>query len=157
MATIPNKSDELFTFLEYHGVIVEYGSDINYPLYHISAESDKEGIWNPVVPLTSGLTADSKVWQRDSEYEPPIPRICLAPSIEQCRLAVLPAIDDSKFDYFDFSVYRPKLKPEDRVVVGSTLVACEFTFDAAITDEHWILTPVYMELIDTVRLKIKLT
>lgn len=85
--------------------------------YHLSANLNRKE-----VHLTPRVEGDNR-----DETEPRIPRICVAPTIEQCLTALPYTLNDS------FYIYRTK----------DACVATEpyDVFDAGVTQEGWITTP----------------
>ncbi len=68
-----------------------------------------------------------------SEYEPDIPRTCVAPTVWQCLLAI------PHTNYCIFNIYRTK----NRVSAKTIPPQYEPTIpDLQWTDEHWILRPI---------------
>lgn len=140
-------------FKERYGNLIKSGNDITVPLYHISFHGDREGIWTPKVPDSPFDTPKNP----STSYEMPIPRICIAPSIEQCFWAIYPNIshyfEDEGYDAMCFTVYRPMLNASSAVVDTTVLVQQQLVHDAHVTGEHWILSETFMEVVDYIRIK----
>lgn len=137
-----------------YGDCVKRGNEITVPLYHISFHDDREGIWVPKIPDSPFDTPKNP---NSSFGEMPIPRICVAPSIEQCFWAIYPNIshyfEEENYDAMCFTVYRPILNASIGVVDTAALTQQELVHDAHVTGEHWLLGDTFMEAIDQIRIK----
>ena len=120
-------------------------------LFHLSFSGTKAGVWSPITPAgTEDVNPD------DVEFgEPPVPRISLSPTLEQCFRAIYPNIDfyfkDKRYPHVDIYAYRPRFKGGERIVLPETLTQERWVWDAHVTDEHWVLDKVEMELVGRYR------
>jgi len=120
-------------------------------LFHLSFSGTKAGSWSPITPAgTEDVNPD------DLEFgEPPVPRISLSPTLEQCFRAVYPNIDfyfkDKRYPHVDIYAYRPRFKGGERIVLPETLTQERWVWDAHVTGEHWVLDKVEMELVGRYR------
>lgn len=120
-------------------------------LFHLSFSDIKAGVWSPITPAgTEDVNPD------DVEFgEPPVPRISLSPTLEQCFRAIYPNIDfhfkDKRYPHMDIYAYRPRFKGSERMVLPETLTQERWVWDAHVTDEHWVLDKVAMELVGRYR------
>lgn len=120
-------------------------------LYHLSFSGKKEGVWKPLTPAGT-----EEVDQDEVEFgEPLVPRISLSPTLEKCFRAIYPNIDfyfhHHKFPHLDIYAYRPKFKGHENVVKPETLTEQRWVWDAHVTEEHWVLEAVEMELVGRYR------
>ncbi|QZA70858.1 hypothetical protein AH06_79 [Erwinia phage AH06] len=140
------------TFKERYGDLIKPGNEITVPLYHISFHGDREGIWIPKVPDSPFDTPKNP----SISYEMPIPRICVAPSIEQCFWAIYPNIshyfEEENYAAMCFTVYRPMLNANSAVVDTAALTQRQLVCDAHVTGEHWLLGETFMEIVDQIRI-----
>jgi hypothetical protein len=85
--------------------------------YHVSTRDyqEEQSAWSPWVPLDSGIN------------ELDIPRICVAPTISKCLLA----INYKAYSYDRFIIY--KTNAEVYYPIG--------VLDAEVTKEMWVLSP----------------
>lgn len=134
--------------MRYHELSnIQYGTQIEYSLYHISFRDNLEGVWIPRNP--DGLTEDLS--------EPDLPRISVSPSIVQCFQAIYPnvskyfEVDD--YPHMDFHVYQPHFVGNERVLTPSFLTQNHMVHDAFLTEEHCILDPTFMTHIGSVRIQ----
>jgi hypothetical protein len=147
------ESDIQQRFKSRHGDCIKQGSEITVPLYHLSFNGDLHGIWTPKVPDSPFDTPANP----STSYEMPIPRICVAPTIEQCFWAIYPNISH----YFEeencaaacFSVYQPILNASSLVVDTQALTQRQLVHDAHVTGEHWILSDTFMVHHSTIQIK----
>ncbi|ANH51536.1 hypothetical protein MADMEL_73 [Erwinia phage vB_EamM_MadMel] len=138
-------------FRRHYGNHIKRGSDIAVPLYHISLQNDLEGLWRPKAP-----DSPFDIPKKPSIItEMPLPRICVAPSIEQCFWAIYPNIsklfEEEEYAAVCFAVYQPILHAGIAVVDTSTLTQCRLVHDAHITGEHWLLSDTTMCVIDFIQ------
>lgn len=145
--TLP-AGEALFDFLDKQGVCVERAGHSYKPLYHLSI-NDNEGVWTPTVPFTSAEDPESPEWHHESTSEFPAPRICVAPSIEECWASIRETFEphftktgDKDIELF---IYQAALQPATRLVDADTLSYCCMVTDAHETNEHWLLDPVFMK------------
>lgn len=140
-------------FKERYGDLIKPGNEITVPLYHISFHGDREGIWTPKVPDSPFDTPTNP----STSYEMPIPRICVAPSIEQCFWAIYPNIshyfEDEDYAAMCFTVYRPILNASIPVVDTNALTQQQLVHDAHVTGEHWLLGDTFMVAEDQICIK----
>ena len=120
-------------------------------LFHLSFSGTKTGTWFPITPAgTEDVNPDDVAFG-----EPPVPRISLSPTLEQCFRAVYPNIDfyfkDKRYPHVDIYAYRPRFKGGERIVLPETLTQERWVWDAHVTDEHWVLDKVEMELVGRYR------
>jgi hypothetical protein len=126
-------------------------------LLHLSFNPDLEGVWTPKLP--DGGVAESTESEKFSE--PDIPRISVAPSIKQCFWAIYPNIShliDTKsneewHDEIYFCVYEPNYSEIKSLVEPETITKNKWVHDAHMTEEYWILNPVYMRKIKEIYVK----
>lgn len=116
-------------------------------LFHLSFSNKLNGIWEPRNP--DGMSAEPG---RAGDFpEPIIPRISVSPSIEQCFRAIYPNIssffEKKKYPHIDMYLYQPKFKGNEDVILPSTITKNKWVWDAHVTEEHWILDKVEMEVI----------
>lgn len=118
-------------------------SDFKERLFHLSIHDNLEGIWTPRVPIET------------SHLEPAFPRICCSRDLEKCFYAIYKTINGPYYrgeDYIDFTIYEPQLKDDMVLVVDNqTIVENKMVFDAHMTDEHFIVSEVYMKKIGLFR------
>lgn len=120
-------------------------------LYHLSFAGTKAGWWEPLAPAGTELATGE-----EGEFgEPPVARVSMSPTLEQCFRAVYPNIDfyfkENKYPYLDIYAYRPRFKGNERIVLPETLTKERWVWDAHVTKEHWILGRVKMELVGRYR------
>lgn len=112
-------------------------------LYHISLNENLEGEWIPQVPYDA------------SANEPSFPRICCSTSLEGCFYAIYKSINAPFYngvEYLDFYVYEPQINPLTTFVVSNkVIIDNKMVFDAHMTLEHFICSPVYMKKIGILR------
>lgn len=118
-------------------------------LLHISFNGNLEGTWNPKIP-----DGDDSI---PSQYpEPSIPRISCAPTILQCFQAIYPNISKyfeiDNYPYMEFYVYTPILTGNERIFTPKELTNRNLVHDAHVTNEYCILDPVYMQLINHIKI-----
>lgn len=140
-------------FRRHYGNHIKRGSDIAVPLYHISLQNDLEGLWRPKAP-----DSPFDIPKKPSIItEMPLPRICVAPSIEQCFWAIYPNIshyfEDEDYAAMCFTVYRPILNAYTPVVDTNVLTQQELVHDAHVTGEHWLLGDTFMVAEDQICIK----
>lgn len=126
-------------------------SSLDCELYHLSFNGKKNGIWEPMTPAGT-----EDVNQDDMEFgEPPVPRISMSPTLEQCFRAIYPNIDfyfkEKKFPHLDIYAYRPLFKGRERIVLPETLTGERWVWDAHVTGEHWVLDNVEMGMVGRYR------
>ena len=97
-------------------------------MFHISQIKIDEIIWTP------RLCKDSSI-PSDKFFEPPIPRICISPTMAQCLLAMGMYIETPE-KWNKLYVYRPH--NYKRILAHSV-------HDAHLTDEHWIIHKTQMD------------
>jgi hypothetical protein len=118
-------------------------------LQHISFNKNLEGLWKPQVPA-------EYIENKTYLSEPDTPRISLSPSIEGCFKAIYPNVSKyfeiENYPYMEFYVYTPLLTGKERIWPPSYLTTNRLVHDAHETNEHCILTPVYMKLIKKIRI-----
>lgn len=121
------------------------------PLYHITFQKVGQRVWKPLLPAGTELIPESS----QELGEPPIPRLSVSPTLEQCFRAVWPNVDKyftkNKYPHLDFYVYQPIFNGEESVVTSETLTQNRWVWDAHVTGEHWILSPVKMRLLGKCR------
>ena len=126
--------------------------DYNRKLYHISFRSDQEGVWNPRNPDGSQVKSKKK---SGVKKEPNLPRISMAPTVEQCFQAIFPNIsqyfEEKNYPHMDFYVYSPVFKGNERVLTPTELTRKGYVHDAHMTDEHCVLDKVQMKLVQKIR------
>lgn len=117
--------------------------DIPTELYHLSFNDELEGIWKPKMPVGDGETVGGKF------SEPEFPRICVAPSIEQCFWALYPNIsrffEELNYPYIQMTAYVPKLTEDTAIISNQEIIRRRLVHDAHITGEVMITSPVYMK------------
>lgn len=127
------------------------GSQIKFPLYHISFETDLNGVWQPRNPYGEDNAQDALY------AEPDLPRISCAPTIEQCFQAIYPNVSQyfeiENYPNLDFHVYCPIFRGYERVLPPRYLTNHRYVHDAHLTDEYCILDPVFMRKIGQVRIQ----
>lgn len=116
-----------------------------YPtLYHLSFNSQIEGIWVPKPPDGDGVVSDDP----NLFAEPGDARISLSPTLEQCFQAVYANVkhlfEQSPDGKLTFSIYTPKFTGKERIVTPDTLTKERMVHDAHITGEHCVLDPLMM-------------
>lgn len=93
--------------------------------------------------------------------EPDDPRVSFSPTLAQCLQGVYPNVykrftppkDPLPGNYKGytpvgrFAVYQAVLKPTDRLVNPSLLTSRRCVWDAHVTDEYWVTTPVEIRLV----------
>lgn len=118
--------------------------------YHISFQDNLEGIWYPTTPKGSNTS------EKTDFSEPDIPRISVAPSIENCFRAIYPNISENfeinKLPYMDFFVYHPLEIIKKKTLNWEELTKRKYVHDAHVTKETWIIEPVKMILISKIRI-----
>ncbi len=118
-------------------------------LYHISFNSNLEGIWEPMIPAGSTIN-------KTELSEPDIPRISLSPTIEECFKAIYPNVSKyfkiENYPYMEFYVYSPVLTGKERIWTPSYLTSNKLVHDAHETNEYCILVPTYMKLVKKVKI-----
>jgi len=124
---------------------------------HLSFKPDLEGIWKPK-PVDQFEQWQVKYPKPRNYYpEPRVPRISVGTGIHKCFLAVYPNISHFfEFDnlpYVDMHVYMPVFKGHEDVVTPDIATAYRYIYDAHVTEEHCILSPVLMKHVGTVRIK----
>lgn len=121
-------------------------------LYHLSFNSKLEGTWIPKSPEGDYEPTD------DESLLPEItdPRISLSPTIRQCFQAIYSNIKHlygkKEKQIITFQVYKPVFKGNESIVFPDVLTKEKMVHDAHITEEHCIVTPVYMKHIGTVEI-----
>lgn len=139
-------------FKERYGDQVKSGADITTPLFHISFHHDREGLWVPKVPDSPFDTPNNP----STSYEMPLPRICVAPTIEQCFWAIYPNIshyfEEEGYSAMHFAVYRALLSSGSVIVDTESLTRNQLVHDAHVTGEHWILSDTWMVHADSIRI-----
>ena len=118
--------------------------------FHISFRDDLEGIWRPMTPAGSDIGKKTKL------SEPDIPRISVAPSIEDCFRAIYPNVskyfETEKYPWMEFFVYSPLYMEKKRTLNWEDLIEKNYVHDAHVTKESWILDPVKMILVMKVKI-----
>jgi hypothetical protein len=118
-------------------------------LLHLSFNQKLEGVWKPRVPDGSFdiVTVMS---------EPLYPRISVAPTVEKCFWGIYPNVskffEKRKLPYMVMMVYTPRLKSNTKLVKNEDIVKDRLVHDAHMTEESFILTPVYMERTQLVKI-----
>lgn len=119
-------------------------------LFHISFRENLEGTWKPKKPDGDYEESTSE----DLLPEVTDARISLSPTIEQCFQAIYANVKHYIKDKtpLTFNVYSPVYKGKEWIVYPETLTNHKFVHDAHITEEHCILSPVYMKLVGKVEI-----
>jgi hypothetical protein len=107
--------------------------------YHVSTDVHHSGVFEPRIPSCRHKQAE------DSS----IPRISVAPSIEDCFTAIpnggshLDVLNMERRGYYlIFRIDTEKLGiSEEHIISSDTLFQKDLVRDAEITNEHWITTP----------------
>lgn len=121
--------------------VERYRSGAAASLFHISFQGDIAGLWTPRLPHGSELAGDGYT-------EPATPRISVAPTIEGCLRGVFPNIEHvleargRPFTYFH--VYAPQFTGQEEIIIPDVQTQERWVWDAHITQEHWICSPVKM-------------
>lgn len=130
-------------------------------LYHISFKNHThQGIWRPGNPDGFDVTQESApgvVGDAAFPYpEPNLPRISVSPTIDQCFRGVFPNVsqyfEEKNYPYMEYSVFQPRFKGTERLILPSELTAKRIVWDACVTDEHCILDNVQMVYAGKVRI-----
>lgn len=125
-------------------------------LFHISFQrtDDIDITIYPQIPV--GSETDNEENSSLLGSEPDIPRISFSPTVEQCFRAVYPNVshlfEEKKYPHMDYYVYRANPQGDERFVFPDRLTERRFVMDAHITEEHWCLSPIEVELIARVRI-----
>lgn len=89
--------------------------------------------------------------------EPPLARISFSPSVEQCYRAIYPNIShyftQANYPSIDMSVYRAVFTGREDVILPEVLTQNRWVWDAHVTEEHWVMSPVKVERVARVRFK----
>lgn len=122
-------------------------------LFHISFRDQLEGIW---VPKRPDGDYDEDNWTGNLP-ETTEARISLSPTIEQCFQAVFANVKSfyqkGNVDKLEFYVYKPEFKGNERIVFPEELSKNKLVHDAHVTEEHCLITPVYMKKVGKVSIK----
>lgn len=116
-------------------------------LYHISFNDNLPSILHPKIPNGSTDTVTEF-----SEILPP--RVCFAPTIRQCWLAIYPNVskyfEEDKYPWMDFYVYKYKGTSTHHPIPRETMLGK--VQDAHITDEVSFIVPVPIKRIAKIRI-----
>lgn len=119
-------------------------------LYHLSFNGGLAGVWNPKIP-------DGYAGMEGSipPTEPMFPRICLSSTLEGAFYAIYPNVshffEKHRYPHMDLYVYSPILRKDTRLLTPAELTKKRMVWDAHLTQEYDILTPVKMTLKGKVR------
>lgn len=111
-------------------------------LYHLSFAKLQTAVWKPRLP--SGYATETVSSFREHD----IPRICVSSSIEGAFYAVYPNVakyfEEEKYPHMDFFVYSPDVRLSTKIMTPEELTRKRYVWDAHVTKEYDILTPVRM-------------
>lgn len=109
-------------------------------LIHLSFKDDLEGVWSPKQPLAEDWTK-----------EPGVRRISVSSGIRGSFWALYPKIsqyfEEQELPSLTMYAYGPQLNKDTVVIPPTTLTKRRYVHDAHMTQEHWILSSVYMKLL----------
>lgn len=121
-------------------------------LYHLSFNPDLEGTCTPRSP--DGAKEGNQDISITAESNQP--RICVAPTITQCFQGIYPNVkhyfEVKKYPYLNMKLYKAILTKDTVFKTPKELTDNLEVWDAFVTEEHWILTPVEMKLVSEVRI-----
>jgi hypothetical protein len=118
-------------------------------LMHLSFRGDLEGVWRPRNPHGDGHSVGGQ------HSEPDLPRVSLAPTVEDCFRAIYPNVahyfEHHKYPHMDFHVYRPVFQGSETVVTPQELTRSRMVHDAHMTSEYCVLSRLRMRHAGRVR------
>lgn len=112
-------------------------NDLIYDYFHVSNNCNLQGFWKPQL--------------LENYQEPSSKRISVSTDIIKCLQAIYPKISND-FENLNkksliFCVYSPVLVGNEQIIYPEELTDKKYVHDAHMTNEHWILSEVYMKKI----------
>ena len=124
----------------------------DFNLYHLSFNKTLEGVWHPRSPDGTGEGNEHVSITSESNR----PRICVSPTIKQCFQATYPNVkhyfENKNYPYLNMQLYKATLTKNTVLKTPKELTDHLEVWDAFVTEEHWLLTPVEMKLIAEVKI-----
>lgn len=114
----------------------------NLKMYHLSNKNNLEKL-TPKIPYKLKI-------RKNAFEDTTIKRISFAPSIEGCILGLQLSDKDFTDDKLILYVYTPYAFDNNDIISNNTIVNNKLVFDAKVTKESWIISPVNVKIIGSI-------